>query len=110
MDAYNYYKFGAIKGIISYISPSDIEKKFYCIAKLNNYNKSINLKAGYQFKGEVIIEEMRLYQYIIKKLFNKFANRRIFLPFQQNVLSKPNLLFRFNQKTEHFYYILHNYS
>ena len=71
VDAYNYYKFGAIKGIISYISPSDIEKKFYCIAKLNNYNKSINLKAGYQFKGEVIIEEMRLYQYIIKKLFNK---------------------------------------
>ncbi|WP_428071080.1 HlyD family efflux transporter periplasmic adaptor subunit [Chryseobacterium gambrini] len=71
VDAYNYYKFGAIKGRISYISPSDIEKKFYCIAKLTDYNKAINLKAGYQFRGEVIIEEMRLYQYIIKKLFNK---------------------------------------
>lgn len=71
VDAYNYYKFGAIKGIITYISPSDIDEKFYCIAKLSQYNRAINLKAGYQFKGEVIIEEMRLYQYIIKKLFNK---------------------------------------
>lgn len=71
VDAYNYYKFGAIKGNISYISPSDIEQKFYCIAKLTDYNNAINLKAGYQFKGEVVIEEMRLFQYIIKKLFNK---------------------------------------
>lgn len=71
VDAYNYYKFGAIKGSISYISPSDIEQKFYCIAKLTDYNNSIHLKAGYKFKGEVVIEEMRLFQYVLKKLFNK---------------------------------------
>jgi multidrug resistance efflux pump len=71
VDAYNYYKFGAVKGNITYVSPSDIEKNFYCVVKLNSYNNQINLKAGYNLKGEVIIEEMKLYEYIIKKLFNK---------------------------------------
>ena len=71
IDAYNYYKFGAIKGKIQYITPSEIDKNFYCIANLNQYKSSIVLKAGYKFRGEIIIEKMKLYQYIIKKLFNK---------------------------------------
>lgn len=71
IDAYNYYKFGAIKGNIEYITPSDIDKSFYCIANLKEYKSSITLKAGYKFRGEIIIEKMKLYEFIIKKLFNK---------------------------------------
>ncbi|WP_438965091.1 HlyD family secretion protein [Flavobacterium sp.] len=71
IDAYNYYKFGAIKGNIEYITPSDIDKNFYCIANLKEYKSSISLKAGYKFKGEIIVERMRLYEFLIKKLFNK---------------------------------------
>lgn len=71
LDAYNYYRFGAIKGKITYVSPSDVDKTFYCLAKIERYNPRINLKAGYKLKGEVIIEEMQVYQYIFKKLFNK---------------------------------------
>ncbi len=71
LDAYNYYRYGAIKGQITYVSPSDVDKTFYCLATIKKYNPSINLKAGYKLKGEVIIERMQLYQYIIKKLFNK---------------------------------------
>lgn len=74
IDAYNYYKFGAIKGNIQYITPSDIDKNFYCIASLKHYKSSITLKAGYKFKGEIVIEKMKLYQYIVKKLFNKIDN------------------------------------
>jgi multidrug resistance efflux pump len=74
VDAYNYYKFGAVKGSITYVSPSDIERNFYCNVKLNSYNNNINLKAGYKLKGEVIIEEMKLYEYILKKLLNKIDN------------------------------------
>ncbi|KAB1154094.1 HlyD family secretion protein [Flavobacterium luteum] len=70
LDAYNYYRYGAIKGQITYVSPSDVDKTFYCLAKIKKYNPNINLKAGYKLKGEVIIERMQLYQYIIKKLFN----------------------------------------
>lgn len=74
LDAYNYYRFGAIKGKITYVSPSDVDKTFYCLATIKKYNPNINLKAGYKLKGEVIIERMQLYQYIIKKLFNKIDN------------------------------------
>ena len=74
LDAYNYYRFGAVKGKITYVSPSDVDKTFYCLANIKKYNSNINLKAGYKLKGEVIIEKMKLYQYIMKKLFNKIDN------------------------------------
>ena len=74
LDAYNYYRYGAIKGKITYVSPSDVDKTFYCLADIKKYNPNINLKAGYKLKGEVIIERMQLYQYIMKKLFNKIDN------------------------------------
>lgn len=74
LDAYNYYRYGAIKGYITYVSPSDVDKTFYCLANINKYNPNINLKAGYKLRGEVIIEKMQLFQYIIKKLFNKIDN------------------------------------
>lgn len=74
IDAYNYYKFGVIRGKNTYVSPSDVDRKFYCLVTLTKYNPNINLKAGYTLKGEIIIEEMKLYEYIIKKLFNKLDN------------------------------------
>ncbi|MET0760123.1 MAG: HlyD family efflux transporter periplasmic adaptor subunit [Flavobacterium sp.] len=74
LDAYNYYKYGAIKGRITYVSPSDVDRTFYCLANMEKYNSNIRLKAGYILKGEVIIEKMRLFQYIIKKLFNKIGD------------------------------------
>ena len=91
IDAYNYYKFGAIKGKIQYITPSDIDKNFYSIANLNQYKSSIILKAGYKFKGEIIIEKMKLYQYIIKKLFNKIDNSvNPVLPVNANNQNNPS--------------------
>lgn len=74
LDAYNYFRYGAIKGKITYVSPSDVDKTFYCLAEIIKYNPNIRLKAGYKLKGEVIIERMQLFQYIIKKLFNKIDN------------------------------------
>jgi multidrug resistance efflux pump len=74
LDAYNYYRFGAIKGRVTYVSPSDVNTAFYCLAGIDRYNPNIDLKAGYRLKGEVIIEKMSLYQYIMKSLFNKIDN------------------------------------
>jgi multidrug resistance efflux pump len=74
IDAYNYYKFGVIRGKITYVSPSDVARKYSCLVKLTKYNRNINLKAGYTLKGEIIIEEMKLYEYILKQLFNKADN------------------------------------
>ncbi|RZJ29220.1 MAG: HlyD family efflux transporter periplasmic adaptor subunit [Flavobacterium sp.] len=74
LDAYNYYRYGAVKGRITYVSPSDVNQKFYCLARINHYNPKVNLKAGYKLKGEVIIEQMVVYQYIMKKLFDKIES------------------------------------
>jgi multidrug resistance efflux pump len=74
LDAYNYYQYGPIKGEVTYVSPSDVNMTFYCLARIKQYNSNIRLKAGYKLKGEVIIERMQLYQYIMKKLFNKIGN------------------------------------
>lgn len=71
LDAYNYYKFGAIKGKINYVAPSNVDSTFYCLVTIQGHNDNIKLKAGYKLKGEVIIEKMKLYQYIMKSLFNK---------------------------------------
>ena len=60
LDAYNYYRFGAIKAKITYVSPSDVETSFYCLADIKKYNSNINLKAGYKLKGEVIIERIKI--------------------------------------------------
>lgn len=91
IDAYNYYKFGAIKGNIKYITPSDVEKNFYCIANLKHYKSNISLKAGYKFKGEIVVEKMKLYQFIIKKLFNKIDNSvNPNLPIKNNTINNQN--------------------
>lgn len=74
LDAYNYYRYGAIKGNITYVSPSDVNQTFYCLANIREHNENIDLKAGYKLKGEVIIEKMKLFQYVMKKLFNKIDN------------------------------------
>ena len=74
LDAYNYYLYGPIKGKITYISPSDVDKTFYCLANMQKYNPNIKLKAGYVLKGEVIIEEMFVSKYMVKQLFNKIED------------------------------------
>ncbi|WP_395053088.1 HlyD family secretion protein [Flavobacterium sp.] len=71
LDAYNFYKYGAIKGVVSYVSESDINNKFFCIVKLKKYNERIKLKAGYSLKGEIVIDKMSLLNYMMKKLFKK---------------------------------------
>lgn len=75
VDAYYYYKYGIIKGVVEYVSASDVDKNFYALVKLNSYNKNIRLKAGYTLKGEIVIERMRLISYIMKKLFKTFDDR-----------------------------------
>ena len=42
LDAYNYYRFGAVKGKITYVSSSDVNQSFYCLANLNKYNPNLN--------------------------------------------------------------------
>lgn len=75
IDAYYYYKHGITKGKINYISErinDDLE--FYVLVV---FGKDISLpqfRSGYSIKSEIIIERMRLWQFIFKKMFRKIGN------------------------------------
>ena len=75
IDAYYYYKHGITKGKISYISERiNDNSEFYVLV---NFNKNITLpqfRSGYSIKSEIIIERMRLWQFIFKKIFRKVGN------------------------------------
>lgn len=74
VDAYNYYKYGPIIGEVNYISPTDIGGNFYCLIKIKNFSKNIKLKTGFKIKGKIILENIPLYDYFYKILFNKIDN------------------------------------
>ena len=75
LDAYYYYQYGAIKGIVSYIPDrKDKNNEFFVLIELPEDQK-LNLRSGYSVKGEIILDKMRLGRYIIKKLFEKYDNQ-----------------------------------
>ncbi len=75
IDAYYYYKHGITKGEISYISERiNDNSEFYVLV---DFNENVNLhqfRSGYSLKSEIIIERMKLWQFIFKKIFRKIGN------------------------------------
>jgi len=75
LDAYYYYQYGAIKGMVSYIPDrKDKNNEFFVLIELPEDQK-LNLRSGYSVKGEIILDKMRLGQFIIKKLFEKYDSQ-----------------------------------
>lgn len=75
LDAYYYYQYGAIKGLVSYIPDrKDKDNAFFVLIELPE-NQGLSLRSGYSVKGEIILDKMRLGRYIIKKLFEKYDNQ-----------------------------------
>ena len=68
LDAYNYYQYGLLKGEVSFVK-KDTSNNFFVLAELDQPAQHFNLQSGYQIKGEIIIEEVKLYQFILRKLF-----------------------------------------
>lgn len=68
LDAYNYYQYGILKGEVSFIK-KDTSNNFFVLASLHQPAPHFNLQSGYQIKGEIIIEEVKLYEFILRKLF-----------------------------------------
>lgn len=71
IDAYNYYKYGGIRGIVNYVSPSAIKGAFYCIVDVRDNNPNVKLKAQYRLKGNIIVENLKIYKFFIKQLFSR---------------------------------------
>jgi len=70
VNAYNYYQFGLLHGEVKHID-KDALNQFYAIVEIPEQETNIELKNGFEVKGEVIVEEVKLYKFIFKKLFAK---------------------------------------
>jgi hypothetical protein len=60
-------------GRVVYIPESKPKGRFFLNVELPT-ETSFDLKAGYSLRGEIIIERMRLYRFIGKKLFRKLED------------------------------------
>jgi multidrug resistance efflux pump len=74
LDAFYHMEYGILKGVLSYVSERKESEKFFALAKLPDDSR-FRLKSGYTVKGEILIERMPLYRYIIKKLLKKMDKK-----------------------------------
>jgi hypothetical protein len=61
---------GILKGSVSYIPDRKPNEDFFVMIDVAPTDK-FQLKSGYSLKGEIIIERLKIYQFILKKLFKK---------------------------------------
>ncbi|MDQ3276827.1 MAG: HlyD family efflux transporter periplasmic adaptor subunit [Bacteroidota bacterium] len=68
MDAYQSLRYGMITGTVSYISERKQDNRFFAIVDLSRKNK-LTLRSGYTVSGEVVLAQLPLYKYFMKKMF-----------------------------------------
>ena len=69
--AYNFYKYGSLEGVISYIAPSEIKHKFYCMVSFKEVPNTINLKTGLSIQGSIIVGSIPVQEFIKRSIFDK---------------------------------------
>ncbi len=74
LKAYNHYQYGILKGRVEHVSRQDTSDNFYVLANITTLNPSIEMKSGYQVQGDVVLRKVRLYRFIVNRLFKKMAN------------------------------------
>lgn len=71
LDAYYYYEQGILKGKVNYVPERKPKDDFFVLIELTD-NSKFTLKSGYSVKGDIILEKLKIYQFVIKKLLRKF--------------------------------------
>jgi len=70
VDAFNFFEKGILQGEVSYVPERKPKEDFFVIIDLAP-SPRFQLKAGYSLTGEIIVEKLKIYQFISKKLFRK---------------------------------------
>lgn len=71
LDTYARFEQGIIKGKITYTAERKENDQYYAIIRLLHPD-SYQLKPGYTFEGEIVVERMPLFRFMIRKLFKRF--------------------------------------
>jgi multidrug resistance efflux pump len=67
-DAFKNRNTGSIDGKVAYVSERKQDDNFFAIVDLKN-TANIQLRSGYTIYGEIILDRLPLYKYIVRKLF-----------------------------------------
>src|SRR5258706_3791201 len=73
VDAYNFFEKGILKGEVSYVPDRKPKEDFFVKIEVVS-SPQFPLKAGYSLKGEIIVERLKIYKFILKKLFRKIED------------------------------------
>ncbi len=74
VEAYNFFTKGILVGRVAYVPESKPKEDFFVNVELPG-KTPFDLKTGYTLRGEIIIERMKLYRFIAKKLFRKLETQ-----------------------------------
>ena len=78
IKAYNHYQYGILKGKVKHVDRQIIDKKknptqkenFYAIVDIPaEETQKMDLKNGYKVDGEIVLNEVRLYQFVFSSMF-----------------------------------------
>jgi len=68
LDAYQFYKYGGLRGTVRYVSPPNDDNEFFAVVDLER-RADLQLRPGYRVSGGIVLGRLKLYEYILKKLF-----------------------------------------
>ena len=76
LDAFNHYQYGVLKAKVTHIDFENTdmdnqEDSFYILAELKEHSDKINIKRGLRVSGDIILGNVKLYQFVLNSLFKK---------------------------------------
>jgi multidrug resistance efflux pump len=71
LNAYYYYIFGVLKGKVKQILPSSENNEFFITVEIVSQKDEVSLRPGYKVRGEIVVGELKLYKFLLKKTFKK---------------------------------------
>lgn len=74
LDAYYQFEHELIQGKVSYMTERNENEKFYALIQLPK-SDMVELKSGYTFQGQIILQQMPLYKFIVKKIFKRLDKK-----------------------------------
>lgn len=74
VDAFHFHRYGVLKGRVRYVSPPNDANEFFAIIDLPPPHP-FEVRPGYKARGEIVTGQLRLYEFAMAKLFDRFEEQ-----------------------------------
>ncbi|WP_375768614.1 HlyD family secretion protein [Archangium gephyra] len=75
VDAFHFHRYGVLKGRVRYVSPPNDANEFFAIVDLPPPHP-FEVRPGYKVRGEIVTGQLRLYESVLAKLFDRFGGEQ----------------------------------